>query len=74
MRVAIAGGHGQIALIIERLLSEAGHEAIGIIRNPEHAADLLVAGGLPLQPWAAELKRRRGPGSRALAAQAPVPR
>jgi len=48
MRVAIAGGHGQIALIIERLLSEAGHEAIGIIRNPEHAADLLVAGGLPL--------------------------
>jgi uncharacterized protein YbjT (DUF2867 family) len=48
MRVAIAGGHGQIALIIERLLSEAGHEAVGIIRNPEHAADLLVAGGLPL--------------------------
>ena len=48
MRVAIAGGHGQIALIIERLLSEAGHEAVGIIRNPEHAGDLLVAGGLPL--------------------------
>jgi uncharacterized protein YbjT (DUF2867 family) len=48
MRVAIAGGHGQIALIIERLLSESGHEAVGIIRNPEHAADLLVAGGLPL--------------------------
>jgi len=48
MRVAIAGGHGQIALILERLLSEAGHEAVGIIRNPEHAADLLVAGGLPL--------------------------
>ncbi|HEX8488299.1 MAG TPA: NAD(P)H-binding protein, partial [Propionibacteriaceae bacterium] len=48
MRVAIAGGHGQIALIVERLLSESGHEAVGIIRNPEHAADLLVAGGLPL--------------------------
>jgi len=48
MRVAIAGGHGQIALILERLLSEAGHEAVGIIRNPEHAPDLLVAGGLPL--------------------------
>jgi uncharacterized protein YbjT (DUF2867 family) len=48
MRVAIAGGHGQIALIIERLLSESGHEAVGIIRNPEHAADLLVAGGMPL--------------------------
>ena len=48
MRVAIAGGHGQIALIIERLLNDSGHEAVGIIRNPEHAADLLVAGGLPL--------------------------
>jgi uncharacterized protein YbjT (DUF2867 family) len=48
MRVAIAGGHGQIALIIQQLLSAAGHEAIGIIRNPDQAADLLVAGGIPL--------------------------
>lgn len=48
MRVAIAGGHGQIALIIQRLLSDGGHEAVGIIRNPDQAADLLVAGGIPL--------------------------
>jgi uncharacterized protein YbjT (DUF2867 family) len=48
MRVAIAGGHGQIALIVQRLLSESGHEAVGIIRNPEQAADLLVVGGIPL--------------------------
>ncbi len=48
MRVAIAGGHGQIALIIESLLNDAGHEAIGIIRNPEQAADLVTAGGIPL--------------------------
>jgi uncharacterized protein YbjT (DUF2867 family) len=48
MRVAIAGGHGKIALQMERLLSEAGHEAVGIIRNPDQAADLLVVGGIPL--------------------------
>jgi uncharacterized protein YbjT (DUF2867 family) len=48
LRVVIAGGHGQIALLVQRLLSEAGHEAVGIIRNPDQAADLVVAGGIPL--------------------------
>lgn len=48
MRVAIAGGHGQIALLLERILSEAGHEAVGIIRDPQQSADLLVVGGIPL--------------------------
>ena len=48
MRVVIAGGHGQIALILQRMLSQAGHEAVGIIRNPEQAADLVVVGGVPL--------------------------
>ncbi|MCW2809696.1 MAG: NAD-dependent dehydratase [Friedmanniella sp.] len=48
MRVVIAGGHGQIALTIQRLLSQAGHEVVGLIRNPDQAADLLVVGGIPL--------------------------
>lgn len=48
MRVAIAGGHGQIAIKIQQLLAEAGHVAVGIIRDPEQAADLLVVGGIPL--------------------------
>ena len=48
MRIAIAGGHGKIALILQKLLSDAGHEAVGLIRNPDHAADLLVAGGIPV--------------------------
>ncbi|WP_022885892.1 SDR family oxidoreductase [Glaciibacter superstes] len=47
MRVAIAGGHGKIALHLEKLLADAGHEAIALIRNPEHGADVLVAGGIP---------------------------
>ena len=44
MRVAIAGGHGKIALRLERLLSERGDEAVGLIRNPDHAGDLREAG------------------------------
>ncbi|WP_158879858.1 NAD(P)H-binding protein [Amycolatopsis anabasis] len=40
MKVVIAGGHGQIALRLERLLAERGDHAVGIIRNPEHTADL----------------------------------
>ncbi|QKV77037.1 SDR family oxidoreductase [Amycolatopsis sp. Hca4] len=44
MRVVIAGGHGQIALRLERLLAARGDEGVGIIRNPAHAADLEAAG------------------------------
>lgn len=44
MRVVIAGGHGQIALRLERQLARAGHEAVGIVRNPDHLADLEQAG------------------------------
>src|SRR5437870_3809962 len=40
MDVVIAGGHGQIALHLERLLSQRGDSVRGLIRNPEHAADL----------------------------------
>jgi uncharacterized protein YbjT (DUF2867 family) len=44
MRILIAGGHGKIALILERLLSRRGDSVAGFIRNPEHAADLRAAG------------------------------
>jgi nucleoside-diphosphate-sugar epimerase len=43
-RVVIAGGHGKIALVLGRLLSQRGDSVAGIIRNPEHAADLQAAG------------------------------
>ena len=46
--VAIAGGHGQIALVLERLLVEAGHRAIGIVRNPDHVADVEATGATAL--------------------------
>jgi uncharacterized protein YbjT (DUF2867 family) len=47
-RIVIAGGHGKIALILERLLSQRGDSVAGFIRNPAHAADLEVAGAEPL--------------------------
>lgn len=48
MRIVIAGGHGQIALRLERLLSAGGHEVVGIIRKPEQTADLREAGAEPV--------------------------
>lgn len=48
MRVVIAGGHGQIALRLERLLAAGGHRPVGIIRRPEQAEDLRAAGAEPV--------------------------
>ncbi len=44
MRVVIAGGHGQIAMQLERLLAARGDDAVGIVRNPDHVADLEQVG------------------------------
>ena len=44
MRVVIAGGHGKIALLVERLVAERGDQAVGLIRNPNHAAEVRAAG------------------------------
>jgi uncharacterized protein YbjT (DUF2867 family) len=44
MIVVIAGGHGQVAQHLERLLSQAGHEPVGLVRNPDHLADLAKQG------------------------------
>jgi uncharacterized protein YbjT (DUF2867 family) len=48
MRIVIAGGHGQIALRLERLLSASGHEPAGIIRDPGQSDDLRAAGAEPV--------------------------
>ncbi|MGW6202745.1 SDR family oxidoreductase [Streptomyces sp. NPDC055089] len=48
MRIVIAGGHGQIALRLERLLAARGDEAAGIIRNPQQSEDLRAAGAEPV--------------------------
>jgi uncharacterized protein YbjT (DUF2867 family) len=48
MLVAIAGGHGQIALRLTRLLAERGDDVRSLIRNPDHAGDIEAAGGDPV--------------------------
>jgi uncharacterized protein YbjT (DUF2867 family) len=48
MRVAIAGGHGQIAMRLTKVLSDRGDEVISLIRNPDHAEDVRGAGGEPV--------------------------
>src|SRR5919198_2990376 len=44
LEVAVAGGHGQVALRLLRLLSDRGDRARGLIRNPDHAADVEATG------------------------------
>ena len=48
MKVAVAGGHGQVAQHLERLLVDRGHAASGLIRNPDHADDLRKVGAEPV--------------------------
>jgi uncharacterized protein YbjT (DUF2867 family) len=48
MEVVIAGGHGQVARRLVRLLAEAGDTARALIRNPAHAADIEADGGVPV--------------------------
>jgi len=44
MDVVVAGGHGQIAQHLLRLLAQRGDRARGLIRNPDQAADLEALG------------------------------
>jgi uncharacterized protein YbjT (DUF2867 family) len=46
--IAIAGGHGQIALRLTELLSGRGETVVGLIRNPDHAGDVRARGGEPV--------------------------
>ena len=48
MRVAIAGGHGKIALLLTRTLGERGAEVVSLIRNPHHETDVREAGAEPV--------------------------
>src|ERR1700744_1416295 len=42
--IAIAGGHGKIAMILGRALAERGDTVRGLIRNPDQSDDLRAAG------------------------------
>jgi uncharacterized protein YbjT (DUF2867 family) len=49
MKVAIAGAHGQIALRLAQLLTANGDRVTGLIRNPDHAAEVSQAGAAPVR-------------------------
>lgn len=46
--IAIAGGHGNIALHLTARLSARGERVVALIRKPEHAGDVRAAGGDPV--------------------------
>jgi uncharacterized protein YbjT (DUF2867 family) len=48
MDIVIAGGHGQIALQLERLLADEEHRVRALIRNPDHDDDVREAGAEPV--------------------------
>jgi nucleoside-diphosphate-sugar epimerase len=54
MRVVIAGAHGQVARRLGRLLSSRGDTVSGVVRNPDHRADLEADG---VQPVVLDLER-----------------
>jgi uncharacterized protein YbjT (DUF2867 family) len=39
-RIAIVGGHGQIARLLIPLLAEAGHQPVALVRNADYAPEL----------------------------------
>ena len=47
MHVVVAGAHGQIARRLTRLLAARGDTVTGIVRNPDHQADLTADGASP---------------------------
>ena len=48
MRIVIAGAHGKTARELARLLTAAGNDVAGLIRNADQAADLELDGTAPV--------------------------
>jgi uncharacterized protein YbjT (DUF2867 family) len=48
VQVVIAGGHGKIALHLERLLADAGHRVLALIRSRDQDSDVREAGAEPV--------------------------
>jgi uncharacterized protein YbjT (DUF2867 family) len=49
MRIAIAGGHGKIALLTAGLLTRRGDQVLSLTRNPDHAADIEATGATAVE-------------------------
>lgn len=47
-RILLIGGHGKVALLLEPLLADRGHEVTAVIRNPAHEDEVSATGAHPL--------------------------
>lgn len=48
MKVAIAGGHGKIGMLLTRLLVDRGDEVLSINRNPDYSDEIREVGAEPI--------------------------
>jgi nucleoside-diphosphate-sugar epimerase len=48
MQVAIAGGHGKIAMRLARRLADRGVRVVSLIRDPQHSEDIRSVGATPV--------------------------
>jgi saccharopine dehydrogenase-like NADP-dependent oxidoreductase len=46
-RVIVIGGHGKVALLLARILTELGDEVSSVFRNPDHADEVADTGSTP---------------------------
>jgi len=63
--VVIAGGHGQIALRLARLLTARGERVRSLIRNVDHRPDVTATGAEPVLADVEQLDDLSGPLARA---------
>ena len=47
-RILVFGGHGKVALYLERLLAARGDDVTAVIRNPDHEAEVAATGAVPV--------------------------
>lgn len=43
-RIVIIGGHGKVALLLARILTQHGHRVTSVFRNPDHADEVAATG------------------------------
>ena len=47
-RIVVIGGHGKVALLLARILTERGDAVSSVVRNPGHSADVAATGADPV--------------------------
>lgn len=47
-RIVVVGGHGKVALHLNRLLADAGEHVSAVIRNAAHSAEVSATGATPV--------------------------